>query len=206
MDEAVAHTVAALKRTGELDETYIVFTSDNGYALGEHRYTGKDRLSDEILDVPLVVRGPGIPAGTRSSRRVSLIDLTATLAQLMSLAPTLTTDGESFVPTLREPSAPGVRDTMLIQTGAKDPGARFPGWAYRGVLTQRYSYARRINNGPADGFLYDRHKDPYELKNRLTNKGYGTVRRELERRYRQLADCSGTDCNRDFGPLPRPGR
>ncbi len=206
VDEAVANTVAALARTGELDETFIVFTSDNGYALGEHRFTGKDRLFDEILDVPLVVRGPGIPAGSRSSRTVSLIDLTATLTQLMSLSPTQTTDGESFVPTLREPSAPSFRDTMLIQTGGKDPGARFPGWAYRGVLTQRYSYARRINNGPGNGFLYDRHKDPYELKNRLTSKRYVAVRRELERRYRLLADCSGADCNRDFGPLPRPSR
>ena len=206
VDEAVAHTVAALERTGELDETYIVFTSDNGYALGEHRFTGKDRLSREILDVPLVVRGPGIPAGTRSSRAVSLVDLTATLAQLMALSPTQITDGEHFVPTLRDPSEPGFRDTMLIQTGAKDPDTRFPGWAYRGVLTQRYSYARRINNGPTAGFLYDRHKDPHELKNRLTSTRYQPVRRELERRYRLLADCSGTDCNRDFGPLPRPAR
>jgi arylsulfatase A-like enzyme len=64
VDDAVKHLVSTLRRTGELDSTYIVFTSDNGYALGEHRYTGKDRLSDEILDVPLVIRGPGVPAGT----------------------------------------------------------------------------------------------------------------------------------------------
>jgi arylsulfatase A-like enzyme len=206
VDEAVAHTVAALERTGELDETYIVFTSDNGYALGEHRFTGKDRLSDEILDVPLVIRGPGIPAGTRSARTVSLIDLTATLAQLMSLTPTMTIDGEHFVATLSDPKASGLRDTLLVQTGAKDPSVRFPGWAYRGVLTQRYSYARRINNGPTAGFLYDRQHDPHELANLLTDERYRAVRRELERRYRVLADCSGTGCNRDFGPLPRPAR
>jgi hypothetical protein len=206
VDEAVAHAVAALERAGELDETYIVLTSDNGYALGEHRFTGKDRLSDEVLDVPLVVRGPGIPAGTRSSRMVSLVDLTETLTQLMSITPTSTTDGEGFVATLHDPRAPGFRDTMLIQTGAKNPGARFPGWAYRGVLTQRYSYARRINNGLGAGFLYDRHKDPHELKNRLTSERYRAVRRELERRYLLLAECSGAACNRDFGPLPRPAR
>lgn len=206
VDDAVGHAVAALERAGELDDTYIVFTSDNGYALGEHRYTGKDRLSDEILDVPLVVRGPGIPAGTRSDQQVSLIDLTTTLAQLMSLTPTLVTDGESFAPTLRDPSMRGFRDTMLIQTGAKEPSVRFPGWAYRGVLTQRYSYGRRINNGPTDGFLYDHHVDPDELTNVLTNQRYLAVRRELESRYRELADCAGSSCNRDFGPLPRPGR
>ncbi len=204
VDAAVAHTVAALRRTGELDNTYIFFTSDNGYALGEHRFTGKDRLSDEILDVPLVVRGPGIPAGTRSPRAVSLVDLTATLVQLMSLSPTLRIDGAGFARTLRDPAAPGSRDTMLIQTGAKEPGGRFPGWAYRGVLTERYSYARRVNNGPTDGFLYDRLKDPFELKNRLSDAGYRAVRRELERRYQSLADCAGAACTRDFGPVPRP--
>lgn len=206
VDEAVANTVAALKRTGELDETYIVFTSDNGYALGEHRYTGKDRLSDEILDIPLVIRGPGIRAGSRSDRQVSLVDLTTTLAELMSLSPTLITDGESFAPTLRDPAEAGFRDTMLVQTGAKDPSARFRGWAYRGVLTQRYSYGRRVNNGPTDGFLYDRDLDPFELRNVLTEEHYASVRRELERRYLLLADCAGSRCNRDFGPLPRPGR
>ncbi len=206
VDDAVAHTVAALERTGELDNTYIVFTSDNGYALGEHRYTGKDRLFDEILDVPLVIRGPGIPAGTRSTRAVTTVDLTVTLTQLMGLRPTLRTDGMSFVDTLRDPKKRGQRDTMLIQTGAKDPSARFPGWAYRGVLTRRYSYGRRINNAPNDGFLYDRHKDRYELRNVLSSKRYQGVRRELERRYRALANCAGSNCNRDFGPLPRPGR
>ncbi len=205
VDDAVAHTVTALERTGQLENTYIVFTSDNGYALGEHRYTGKDRLFDEILDVPLVIRGPGVPAGTRSTRAVTTIDLTVTLAQLMGLHPTLRTDGMSFVDTLRNPKKRGLRDTMLIQTGAKDASARFPGWAYRGVLTQRYSYGRRINNGLGDGFLYDRHKDPYELTNRLDATRYRAVRRELERRYRALASCSGRTCNRDFGPLPRPG-
>ncbi|WP_165807023.1 sulfatase-like hydrolase/transferase [Nocardioides currus] len=204
VDEAVAHAYDALEKAGELDDTYIVFTSDNGYALGEHRYTGKDRLSDEILDVPLVVRGPGIPAGSRSDRPVSLVDLTATLVDLMDLSPDLTTDGESFAATLRDPQAPDHRDTMLIQTGAKTRSGPFPGWAYRGVLTQRYSYARRVNNGADDGFLYDRHKDPDELRNLITSKRYKPVRRELERRYQLLADCAGSACNRDFGPLPRP--
>ena len=46
-----------------LDETYIVFSSDNGYSLGEHRFIGKDVLTDEALQVPLLVRGPGIAPG-----------------------------------------------------------------------------------------------------------------------------------------------
>lgn len=204
VDDAVAHLVAGLRSTDQLDNTYIVFTSDNGYALGEHRYEGKDKLSTEILSVPLVVRGPDVPAGTASRRIVSLVDLTATLVDLMGLTPTRTIDGASFADALRDPKSPGVRDTMLIQTGSKETGVRFPGFSYRGVLTQRYAYARRVNSGPGVGFLYDHHADPHELRNLIRSRRYEPVRRELERRYRLLADCAGMACNRDFGPLPRP--
>ena len=94
---------------------------------------------------------------------------------------------------------------MLIQTGAKDPSVRFPGWAYRGVLTQRYAYGRRINNGPTDGFLYDHHKDPYELRNLLTTSATApyAASSSAATRARRLR---GQHCNRDFGPLPAPRR
>ncbi|KRF01457.1 hypothetical protein ASG88_08290 [Nocardioides sp. Soil777] len=204
VDDAVKHLVDTLRETGELDNTYIVFTSDNGYALGEHRFTGKDRLSDEILDVPLVVRGPGVPAGKKSDRLVSLVDLTATLTSLMDLSPDITLDGEDFSDTLLGGKATHRRDTMLIQTGGKATGVRDPGWTYRGVLTERYAYGRRVNDRLSDGFLYDRAEDPYELRNLIRSKRYAPVRRELERRLRALGDCAGSECNRHFGRTPRP--
>jgi arylsulfatase A-like enzyme len=206
VDDAVANLVDTLRETGELDNTYIVFTSDNGYALGEHRFTGKDRLFDEIMDVPLVVRGPGVPAGEKSDRLVSLVDLTATLTSLMDLSPDSTLDGADFSDTLLGGRDTQRRDTMLIQTGGKAPGVRDPGWTYRGVLTERYSYARRVNDGMRDGFLYDRDKDPYELRNLIRSRRYDPVRRELERRLRALGDCEGSECNRYFGKVPRPRR
>ncbi|WP_107764579.1 sulfatase family protein [Nocardioides terrigena] len=204
VDDAVKHLVDTLRETGELDNTYIVFTSDNGYALGEHRFTGKDRLSDEILDVPLVVRGPGVPAGKKSDRLVSLVDLTATLTSLMDLSPDITLDGEDFSDTLLGGKATHRRDTMLIQTGGKATGVRDPGWTYRGVLTERYAYGRRVNDRLSDGFLYDRAQDPYELRNLIRSKRYAPVRRELERRLRALGDCAGNECNRHFGRTPKP--
>lgn len=204
VDDAVKNLVDTLRETGELDNTYIVFTSDNGYALGEHRFTGKDRLFDEIMDVPLVVRGPGVPAGKKSDRLVSLVDLSATLTSLMDLSPDSTLDGEDFSATLLGRKATSRRDTMLIQTGGKATGVRDPGWTYRGVLTERYSYARRVNDRMRDGFLYDRAQDPYELRNLIRSPRYAPVRRELERRLRALGDCSGRECNRRFGKVPKP--
>jgi arylsulfatase A-like enzyme len=206
VDDAVKNLVETLRETDELDSTYIVFTSDNGYALGEHRFTGKDRLTDEIMDVPLVVRGPGVPAGGTSNRMVSLVDLTATLSSLMDLSPDLTLDGEDFSDTLLGRKATSGRDTMLTQTGGKATGVRDPGWTYRGVLTKRWSYGRRVNDGMRDGFLYDRDRDPYELRNLILSKRHAPVRRELERRLRALGDCAGSECNRRFGKVPEPRR
>lgn len=83
VDEAVEAIVAALRRAGELDDTYVVLTSDNGYMLGEHGVpSGKLLPYDPSTRVPLVVRGPGIPAGLVSHELVGNVDLAPTIVQL----------------------------------------------------------------------------------------------------------------------------
>ena len=68
VDDAVGELVDALDRNGQLDNTYIVFTSDNGFHLGQHRMpAGKQPAYEEDIHVPLIVRGPGIPAGSTDS-------------------------------------------------------------------------------------------------------------------------------------------
>ena len=99
VDRAVGSLVETLDDEGVLDETYIVFTSDNGYSLGEHRFVGKDVLTDEALQVPLLVRGPGIGPGTTSDLPVTLVDLPATFAALTGVSPAWQVDGTSLVPT-----------------------------------------------------------------------------------------------------------
>lgn len=199
LDEAVASIVTTLRETGELDNTWIVFTSDNGYALGEHRYVGKNYLNSEILDVPLVVRGPGVEPGSSSSRRVALVDLPVTFAAMAGATPARVVDGRSFLRDLRGLRM-SWRDTHLIQTGDEQA----PGWAFRGVLTQRYSYARDMRNGQR--FLYDHRLDRYEVTNRVGWAAYADVVAELERRARILRRCSGADCAQRFGPVPAPSR
>ena len=80
VDEAVARVVGTLERTGELDNTLIVFTSDNGYMHGEHRAQGeKVLLYEESIRVPLVMRGPGIPRNWADPRPVANIDVVPTI-------------------------------------------------------------------------------------------------------------------------------
>ncbi len=199
VDDAVAATVARLDRLGELDNTYLVFTSDNAYALGEHRLLAKNYLFDEILDVPLVIRGPGFAPGTVDDTPVTLVDLAATFVDWAGATPGHPIDGIS-VERLRDTDRPAVRDTILVQTGDRIADAT-PGWDYRGVTTSRYLFGYRAGK-TRTGILFDRERDPYALRNRFKDRDYRAVRRELTRRTRVLSHCAGAGCNRVFGPLP----
>ena len=195
VDRAVGSIVATLAEEGVLDETYVVFTSDNGYSLGEHRYVGKDVLTDEALQVPLLVRGPDVTPGSVSDLPVSLVDLPATFAGLAGVGTDWLVDGTSLAPTLHG-GTQAFRDTTLVQTGS----AVEDGWAHRGVRTERYLYG--VDG--TDGFLYDRELDPDEMVNRFDDPAYADVRAALERRRVALVDCAGWTCNQVFGPLPEP--
>lgn len=201
VDDAVAATVARLDRLGELDSTYIVFTSDNGYALGEHRLRSKNYLVDEALDIPLVIRGPGFAPGTVDDTPVSLVDLAATFVDWSGATPGHRLDGVS-IERLRDDDRPPARDTILVQTGDQRADDT-PGWAYRGVTTARYLFGYRAGH-PGTGLLFDRKRDPYALHNRFKDRDYRAIRRELTHRTRVLSRCAGAACNRVFGRLPPP--
>lgn len=201
VDDAVAAAVRALADTGQLDNTYIFFTTDNADLLGEHGYIGKNVLYEENLRIPLLVRGPGVPAGSRSDLPVTLFDLAPTFLQIAGGTAGVVEDGESFLPALRGQSMPW-RDTQLVQAGSTRRRGPSPGWYFRGVRTARYSYSRE----PATGreTLYDRVRDPYELRNVAQLPQYASVRRELARRTTLLARCAGPSCNRRFGDVGAP--
>jgi len=201
VDDAVAATVRRLDRLGELDNTYLVFTSDNGHALGEHRLEAKNKLFDEILDVPLVIRGPGFEPGTVDDTPVTLVDLVATFTDWAGATPGHPLDGVS-IEQLRDDDRAAARDTILVQTGDEQADST-PGWDYRGVSAGRYLFGHRAGN-PNIGILFDRARDPYALWNRFEDPDYSAIRRELTERTRVLSRCAGSDCNRVFGPLPQP--
>ncbi|WP_426246096.1 sulfatase family protein [Nocardioides sp. LHG3406-4] len=201
VDEGVAATVEALRAAGELDNTYLVFTSDNGYLLGEHRYNGKVLAYRESLRVPMLIRGPGIPAGVVRQQRVSTIDLAPTMVEIAGAVPGRPMDGVSMLAAARA-DAPLPR-TSLIQAGPFHRRGTID-WTYRGVYTGRYTFVRWNRTGFVE--LYDHARDPYELRNLGTTAKYGKVRRELFRRTNLLSRCSGDACRVDFGPVPRPRR
>lgn len=196
VDDAVGRIVTALDRTGELANTYIIFTSDNGFSLGEHRHTSKNRLLEEDMRVPLVIRGPGIARGSTSSRLATLLDVPVTISHLARVEPRRRVDGQSL-------QLAAERDTVLIQHGGSATSTGGTQWSWRGVRTQRYAWAVNTRN-PAEETLYDHLRDPHELTNVARDLAYQVVRSELRRRYSQLAGCSGQACNPRYGWEPQP--
>ena len=200
VDEGVRRIVRTLDRTDELDNTYIIFSSDNGYLLGEHGLTAKNYIYEEAMRVPLLVRGPG-PAGITSQVPVTAVDIAPTIAELAGVTPLRRVDGKSFAPLLRG-QAQEWRDTQLIQTGAVSKRKARPGWAVRGVRTSRWTYGVNQLNGTVE--LYDRRDDPFELVNLASRTEYLPVLTELQLRAVALQSCAGDSCNRTFGPVPEP--
>jgi N-acetylglucosamine-6-sulfatase len=184
VDEAVARLIAALRQTRDLDDTLIIFTSDNGYFHGEHRVaTGKLLPYEPSIRVPLIMRGPGIPAGRRVAKRVANIDVAPTIVDAAGATPGRIMDGRSLLPVIAQPNVRLRRD-LLIERG---PGVG----TFTAVRAPNYFYAE-YGNGEQE--LYDLARDPYQLRSRHADPAYAAIRKSLAERLAHLRACSGPPC------------
>ncbi len=188
VDEAVGRLVDALEEEGVLDDTIIVFVSDNGWSFGEHRIPFAKVLPYEnVLRVPFLVRGPGFAAGATVDTQVALVDLPATVLAATGAAPGLALDGRPL------PGGPGAADdapprALLLESPPRGSG-RIP--HYEGVRTDRYTYVA-WDTGEVE--LYDRSTDPDELENTAGDPATAGTRAALAILLDQLRGCVGTGC------------
>ncbi len=202
VDEGVVDTVAALRDAGELRNTLIIFTSDNGYLLGEHRLLGKAVAYEPSIRVPFVMRGPGIPQAEQTSAVATLLDIPMTALAAAGGRPTIPVDGRDIRPVARgiDPS----QSTVLIQVGPRERESDEEGWFLRGVRTGRYTFARYPNTGERE--LYDRKRDPFQVQSVHDNPRYRRTLNELRDRLSVLGSCGGAECWQQFGRVPSPTR
>lgn len=187
VDDAVGRIVSELERAGELENTLIVFTSDNGYLQGEHRIPlGKVSLYEPATRVPLVMRGPGIRAGLRLSQAVSNVDLAPTIVDVARARAGLTMDGESLWPLLRDPGIYRGRDLLHEGSGGSSSVLSFTA-----LRTPRWVYAQHFSGAEE---LYDLEHDPDQLVNLASSAEAAAVRSELRGRLAALARCAGQGC------------
>ena len=124
IDRQVGRVIEKLKSMGLYDNTYIIFTSDHGIAVGRHGLMGKQNLYEHSWRVPFIVRGPGIRPGSRASGYIYLLDIFPTLCDLAGIEPPSSVEGRSFRPVL-EGKAERVRDVVYgVYCGGTKPGMR----------------------------------------------------------------------------------
>jgi N-acetylglucosamine-6-sulfatase len=194
VDEAVERIVAALQASGELANTLLVFTSDNGYLAGEHRLPhGKAKAYDPSVRVPLLIRGPGVPAGVQPQQMAVNADLAPTILDAAHATAGRLLDGRSLLPLTRDPSL-GTRRPLLIEIAK---GARLKTTAIR---TRRWLYAEHAN-GTRE--LYDSATDPHQLRSLHAAPALAAVRARLAQRLAILRACRGLSCRQ---PLAEPAR
>jgi N-acetylglucosamine-6-sulfatase len=180
VDRGVDTLMQALKASGELKNTLVIYTSDNGFFHGEHRIkTGKNKLYEEANSDPLLMRGPGIPKGRNVNDIVVNADLAPTILDATGTKPGRVEDGRSLLTYAKKPTAKRGR-ALLFEVGYGE-----------GVRTSRYDYIER-QTGEKE--LYDLQKDPYELQNLAGDTGHAVVQAALAKDLAGLETCAGQSC------------
>jgi arylsulfatase A-like enzyme len=184
VDRAVGQIVNALQDTGRLHDTLIVFTSDNGYAWGEHRWVQKVAPYEEAIRVPLIIRyDTMITRARQDAHLVGNVDFASTFASLGGVAAP-GSEGSNLLPLLRSRDAPW-RDRFLIESLAL---IGVP--SYCEVRTKRYAY---IVYSTSETELYDIEADPAELRNRDGDPAMRATADSLRRSLRQLCSPAPPD-------------
>jgi|HubBroStandDraft_4_1064222.scaffolds.fasta_scaffold56753_2 N-acetylglucosamine-6-sulfatase len=189
VDRMISDLRSQLASTGLDKNTYVIFSSDNGYHMGQHTLpAGKQTAFDTDINVPLIVVGPGVPAGVVDHHVVENIDLCPTFAELAGAPALSTADGQSLVALLRGQAVTDWRNVVLVEHkgGTMDPADpdneqtvdAGPG---SGPDPTSYEAIRMVGSpdaGPADSVFvsyvdgeieyYDITSDPYEMDNTVS--------------------------------------
>jgi len=230
VDDGVKLLLDTLGSQHRLRNTYVIFTSDNGFFFGEHRLIGGKFLAYEpSTHLPFLIRGPHIRAGTESNELVGNIDIAPTVLELAGVEADKSIDGRSMTPFFQDPELTTLRPYLfesfvessdVVEAGAiAEPGdqssattasARKAAGATASILAPPKDY-EGIRLGPykyiawPDGEkeLYDLEKDPYELNNIVRIPNYFPVRNFLHRELlNRLEDCVGRVCREETEEIP----
>jgi len=216
VDEGVKTVIDTLGSLSRLRNTYVIFTSDNGFFYGEHRLTGGKFIAYEpATHLPLLIRGPGIKPGTSTGELAANIDIAPTILELAGASATKSIDGRSLVPYMKDPALRSRRPILFesfVETAdveangeptaqrARVSGTRRRGASasivappkdYEGIRLGPYKY---IEWPDGEKELYDITKDPYELNNIVRIRNLSPIRAFLHAQLVRLETCVGKTC------------
>jgi len=209
VDRMIANLEATLTKTGQASNTDIVFSSDNGYHMGEYRLNpGKMTAFDTDINVPLVAAGPGIKADNVVNAPVQNIDLAPTFEALGAAATPADVDGRSLAPMLAGQPDTGWRTAALVEHHGPDidptdpdrPGKNSGNpTSYQALRTTTYTYVE-YTDGTKE--YYDRSTDPGELNNTAATLPAATLA-ALHTDLAAMTSCRGQTACWDAGHLAR---
>ena len=185
VDEAVASIVGGLETAGELDDTLILFTSDNGFFHGEHRVRqGKLLVYEPSIRLPLLMRGPGVPENESQSQLVTNADLAPTILDAADARPGRAQDGRSLLDLVEDPGVQWGRELLL-------EGGTNSGLTYTALRNYRWKW---VEHGNGERELYDLERDPDELANLAADPALAPLRDAMSARLAALRACAGKSC------------
>jgi len=192
VDEGVGMILEALARSGQLEDTAIVFLGDNGYFFGEHGLGPERRFAyEEGIRSPFIFRyARKIKPGTRFRDLVICQDIAPTLIELAGGKPGPQVQGCSLLPLFsKNKKARSWRKSFLVEYWAEQALPWLVGMTYKAVRTERYKYIHWVNRGRAGELdeLYDLDQDPFELRNLYASRAHAPLREKLKRELKRLA-------------------
>ncbi len=190
IDDSVGRLMKYLDESGLAENTVVIYTSDQGFYLGEHGWYDKRFMYEESLRIPLIVRWPtGIEAGRVENRMALNLDFAPTLLELAGADIPADMQGASLVPLLKGAPAPGWRDAIYYHY------YEFPSWCYiiphDGVRTARHKLIHYYTYREWE--LFDLVNDPDEMRSVYGDPAYAEVVGDLERRLSSMRSYFGVD-------------
>lgn len=187
VDDLVGAVIDTLEKNNLHDNTVIVFTSDNGFFLGEHGLAGKWLMYEESIRVPLIVYDPRLAEerrGTRPDAMVLSIDLAPTLCALAGREADPGMQGRSLLPLIRGKKVPWREDWFYEHLYGHQ--GRIP--RIEGVRTARWKYVHYLDTDPLFEQLFDLESDPHEMKNLAARREHEPTLQQLRARWKTLRE------------------
>lgn len=208
IDDNVGRVIDWLRERGEFDDTLLVYTSDQGFFLGDHGWFDKRLMYDEALRMPLLVSYPArIPrGGAPMTQLVTNVDFAQTILECVGVEPHPRMQGQSFWPQLTDEPEKATREAVYYRYWENDDN-HHRALAHYGIRTAQHKLIYFYNDGlglpgtsgrsyPPEWELYDLHADPAELHNVYAEPAYRRVREELKVAMWQM--------QRDLEDVPHP--
>jgi arylsulfatase A-like enzyme len=189
VDREVGRIVEALENAKLADNTVIVFTSDNGYALGDRGMADKWFMYEEDIRVPLVVVDPRLSSSLRGRTVDAMtlnVDIPPTLLELAGVSVPSSMQGRSLMPMIEDNRTPKDWRTDFFYEHHFSGAVSIP--STEGVRTEQFAYLRWIDANPVGEELYDLRSDPLEEKNLVNDPAYASTLDSLRKRWAVLKE------------------